>query len=99
MQPENVTCQCCDAAVPTVNDDDVCFSCDVYMGIDELVEAHLSEEHATAMAIDVHEWVMSRLLERLNQHAQEHPLTKELQQTMVPVAPISPTRRSSRTSC
>jgi hypothetical protein len=84
-----MNCDCCEETVQHVNEHGFCFACDVYLGIMVRLEEKFCEEHAHEMAEDIHEWVMSCLLERFTLPGQEHPLAKELHNNSRTVETVS----------
>lgn len=67
-------CDCCKLQVQTVNEDGLCFSCDAFHTFASIIKegTDLNEDATFDLAGDLHEHILSAILDRLQSPGQEH---------------------------
>ena len=69
-------CYCCKEEVYRVNDEELCWSCDLVQTVAAILEEkHIAGETAVALAYDLHGYAVSHIIERIGE---EHELSQEL---------------------
>jgi hypothetical protein len=81
---EQIKCDCCKRSVEVVNEDELCFACETFHVFTSTIkdETDLSDEDALDLAGELSGFVLSAILERLQQPGHEASLLKDLLQTM-----------------
>jgi hypothetical protein len=76
----SMKCYCCKEEVNRVNDEEVCWSCDLVQTLAAILEEkHIAGETAVALAYDLHGYAVSHIIERIGE---EHELSQELIRTL-----------------
>jgi hypothetical protein len=81
-------CSCCKDSFPSLNESGLCFACETFQVFASIIteKTDLSEDEVLELASDLHESILSQIMDRLQQPGQDHPLATELLKTMVPTA-------------
>jgi hypothetical protein len=81
-------CSCCKDSFQSLNESGLCFACDAFQVFASIIKesTDLSEEEVLDLASNLHESILSQIIDRLQQPGQDHPLVTELLKTMVPTA-------------
>jgi hypothetical protein len=81
------TCDCCRRSVEIVNETGLCFACDAFHMFAMIIKENteLRDDEVVQLAGDLHEHILSEIIERLRLPGQEHPLAMELLHAMKPV--------------
>ena len=73
-------CYCCKEEVNRVNEEELCWSCDLVQTFAAMLEAKkVAGDAAVYLAYDLHEYAVSHMIERIGE---EHELSKELIRTL-----------------
>ena len=73
-------CYCCKEEVNRVNDEELCWSCDLVQTLAAILEEkHIAGEAAVDLAYDLHGYAVSHIIERIGE---EHELSQELIRTL-----------------
>jgi len=72
-------CYCCKEEVSRVNDEDLCWSCDLVQTFAAIVEIKNVAGTAVDVAYDLHAYAVSHIIERIGE---QHELSKELMRTL-----------------
>ena len=80
----SATCDCCKRSVEVVDEDGLCFACEVFHMFTVVIkeETSLANEELLDLAGDLSGMVLSAILDRLQQAGQEQSLLKDLLETM-----------------
>ena len=73
-------CYCCKEDVNRLNDEDLCWSCELVQTLATILEEKsIAGDDAVALAYDLHEYAVSHIIARIGE---EHELAKELIRTL-----------------
>src|SRR5262245_21556767 len=76
----SMKCYSCKEEVNRVNDEDLCWSCDLVQTLAAILEEkHIAGEAAVDLAYDLHGYAVSHIIERIGE---EHELSQELIRTL-----------------
>ena len=80
----SATCDCCKRSVEVVDDNGLCFACEVFHMFTLVIkeETSLVNEEALDLAGDLSGVVLSAILDRLQQPGQEQSLLRDFLETM-----------------